>query len=119
MTISQPSIYKSKLNKNYVHKILLNKSQSIYRKSHFVESKLVCFKRSYIESTLYPFLIENNEYLKSGWGIDIWWSYFNKNDLYIVDKIKIEEKIRSKLDNNKGFIEMKNYISKYKLKLKI
>lgn len=121
MKISQPSIYKSVNNKSYVHKVLLNNSKHSFRKSHFIENKLVCFKRTYVEDELLPFLKQNKDYLQSGWGLDIWWSNNNTNSMYIVDKIKVEsiEEEKNTQKNNIGFAEMKYYISKYKLRLKI
>ena len=120
MKISQPSIYKSVKNKSHVHKVLLHNSRQSFRKSHFIENKLVCFKRTYVEDELVPFLKQNEDWLQSGWGLDIWWSSTNKNSMYIVDKIKVEtiEEENSK-KNDKGFAEMKHYITKYKLRLKI
>ena len=119
--ISQPSIYKSPTNKKYVHKVLLHNSQQSkqLRKTHFVENKLVCFKRTFVENELLPFLKENENHLLTGWGLDIWWSFNNQNDMYIVDKIKIEAHEEDHTKNNKGFIEMKYFIKKYKLRLKI
>ena len=118
MKISQPSVYKSPKNKNHVHKVLLHNPKQTFRKTHFVENKLVCFERTFVEKELLPFLKENEGYLKTGWGLDIWWSNNNKNKMYIVDQIKIE---MNKEDNAKteGFAEMKHYVSKYKLRLKI
>ena len=120
MKISQPSIHKSSKNKSYVHKVLLHNPKQSFRRSHFIENKLVCFERTYVESELLPFLKQNEDYLQSGWGLDIWWSVNNKNNMYIVDKIKIESSEEENTKNNKkGFVEMKHYISKYKLRLKI
>ena len=121
MKISQPSIYRSPRNKNFVHKVLLNnfKQSERLRKTHFVENKLVCFKRTFVETELLPFLKENEDHLNTGWGIDIWWSCNNQNNMYIVDRIKIETKEEKYTKNNKGFMEMKYFIEKYKLKLKI
>ena len=118
--ISQPSIYKSGKNKSHVHKVLLHNPKKSFRKSHFIENKLVCFKRSYVEDKLLPFLKQNENYLQSGWGLDIWWSENNKDSMYIVDKVKVEIVVEENTKlYDKGFVEMKHYISKYKLRLKI
>ena len=69
--------------------------------------------------TKVEFLKQNEDHLQSGWGLDIWWSSNNKNSMYIVDKIKVENIEEKNTKNDKGFAEMKHYISKYKLRLKI
>ena len=119
MKISQPSIYKSAKNKSYIHKVLLHNPKESFRKSHFIENKLVCFKRTCVEDEILPFLKQNEDFLHTGWGLDIWWSNNNQNQMYIVDKIKIETGKVDMKDNNKGFAEMKHFVTKYKLKLKI
>ena len=114
--IGQPSLIDSK--KTYIHKILVNKPKSVIRKSHFIENKLVCFKRTFIEDDLLPVLKENKEFLTSGWGIDIWWSSNYYKNLYIIDAVKVDN-VKNEVCDSIGLLEMKHYVSKYKLKLRI
>jgi hypothetical protein len=119
--ISQPSVIGEK-NK-FSHKVLLNVHKSKFRKSHFVENKMPCFKTSFINDNLLNILSENSTFLSSGWGIDRWWSVNFKNELYVVDLVKIKEngKENGKEENCKenGKEEMNHFNQKYNLNLKI
>ena len=119
VTIGQPSLINNK--KCYIHKVLIHKPRSHFRKTHFVENKLVCFKRSFVEEHLLEFLKANREHLETGWGIDMWWSYMHGNKgLYVLDSVKVENvKNDDPLCDKVGKTEMKHFVSKYAIKLRI
>jgi hypothetical protein len=117
MTIAQPSLFNKK--KSYIHKVLMHKPRSKARKSHFVENRLVCFKRSFIEEHLLDFLKANREQLETGWGIDMWWSFVHADKgLYVVDDVRVEN-VQNDMCVKLGQAEMKHYVEKYKMTLKI
>lgn len=114
LLISQPSIF----GKNIPHKQLEynSKSQDV-RKTNIVDSRMPCMKTSFVKYELLPFLNSNRDFLKSGWGIDLWWSHTQKHYIYVVNKIKVEYlSHKNEFDNKIGFNEMKYFKKKYILK---
>ena len=117
VTIGQPSLINKK--KCYVHKVLLHKLRSKVRRTCFVENKLVCFKRSFVEEHLLDFLKANKEHLETGWGIDLWWSFIHADEgLYVVDAVRVEN-VKNNVCDKLGVAEMKHFVSKYAIKLRI
>ena len=112
LLISQPSI----VGKNIAHKHLEHntKSQDI-RKSNIVDNHMPCMKTSFVKEKLVHFLNSNVDFLKTGWGIDLWWSQHNKNNIHVVNVVKIEY-LEDQITNKIGFEEMKHYKKKYLLK---
>lgn len=117
MLISQPSV--DWACKKLAHKVLLNEKKNIFRRSTFVGINAPCFEVNFVKNTLLPFLQENREHLKSGWGVDIWWSNVMKNDLYIVDEVTMKITSSPSEEMKVGMNEKKYFVEKYKLNSKI
>ena len=108
LKISQPSIKVNKSIKSYVREEL-KKTDSLFRKSKFVETKMPCFETKFVMNELLPFLLDNKKFLKSGWGLDLWWSFTYPSDLYVIDTIEI---LDTPIVN--GMKDMKHFKAKYK-----
>ena len=117
LLISQPSVSQS--CKQSSHPPLLNDNKNIFRRSSIVGIEAPCINTVLVKKTLLPFLQENREHLKSGWGVDLWWSHAMKNDLYVVDAVTIKTHAQSKELMKVGLEEKKHIVNKYKLKVTI
>ena len=112
LELCQPSLVKN----NYVaHQSLICKNSTIpIRKNNFIEVQMPCFNKSFINKYLIKFLEENKNMISSAWGIDLWWSSYFKNKLYVIDAIQIEH--TKSITSNKLCREQKKYFEKkYKL----
>ena len=119
--ITQPSIVKPNDSKIYSHHSLLHREDvTCDVTTSFIENKHPCFKVSFVSKYLKPFLESNKLFLKSGWGIDVWWSNVSKSKC-LINTVVIKEVTDStnKNDNSIGKREMKYYLKKYKLKLSL
>lgn len=115
--ISQPSVDIS--CRKLTHKVLLTDKKQLFRRSGFVGIDAPCFHTGFVKSSLLPFLQENRDSLKSGWGLDMWWSQLNCNDLYIVDTVSMNLQ-PPKADIGKiGIQEKEGIVKKYNLTSKI
>ena len=111
VTIGQPSL----MNKKHTpYQMLHNKQKHQLRKTTFVESMMPCFQKEFLENYLVTFLSENSSFLKSGCGIDLWWSSIHSQELFVIDTVRIlhECPIAS---NELCVIEKQHFIKKYKL----
>jgi hypothetical protein len=113
VTIGQPSL----TNKKHTpYPMLCNKQKRELRKISFVESMMPCFKKEFIENYLISFLSENIDFLKSGCGIDLWWSTIHSNELFVIDTIRIRHELPI-VSKDSCVIERDHFINKYKLPL--
>ena len=115
--ISQPSVDLS--CRNLTHKVLLTDKKQLFRRSGFVGIDAPCFHTEFVKSSLLPFLQENRYSLKSGWGLDMWWSQLNRNDLYIVDTVSMHLQPPKREIGQIGIQEKDRIVKKYNLKSKI
>lgn len=117
LLISQPSVSPS--CRQFSHPPLLNDKKNVFRRSSIVGIEAPCINTGFVKNILLPFLQENREHLKSGWGVDLWWSHAMKNDLYVVDAVIMKTQAQSKELMKIGLEEKKHIVNKYKLKVTI
>ena len=111
--IGQPSV--EQCPNGYTHKNLIRESDQGARKAAFIESKYPCFERTFIQDQLLPFLRTNEKHLKSGWGIDLWWSKVaTMSEMYVVDAIVVPDTCNASL-MRVGHKEKRYFESKYSL----
>lgn len=123
LLISQPSVDTS--CRKMTHSVLLTDKKQVFRKSTFVGIDSPCFHVDFVKTHLIPVLQENRDKLKTGWGLDMWWSQMNSKDLYIVDAVSM--KLNPSTSSNIAQIEMAqigmeekdHFARKYDLKNKI
>jgi len=116
--ICQPSIFEDTRNKSFIHQCLLHDPNNThsFRQTELIECKMPCFKTDFVVNHLIKFLEENVKMLKSGWGMDIWWSSTFKDKLYVVDSVKIKNN-KNVVNNTIGMREMKYFLNKYDIQL--
>lgn len=115
--ISQPSV--DLRCRNLTHKVLLTDKKQFFRRSGFVGIDAPCFHMEFVKNSLLPFLKENRDSLKSGWGLDMWWSQLNSNDVYIVDTVSMHIHPQKTEIAQIGIQEKDSIVKKYNLKSKI
>lgn len=118
LTICQPSIVRDIRDKSFIHQCLLhdpNNTNDI-RQTDLIECKMPCFKTEFVVDHLIKFLEDNVKMLKSGWGMDLWWSTVFKDKLYIVDSVKVKNN-KNIVNNTIGMREMKYFVNKYDIQL--
>ena len=116
--ICQPSIIRDIRDKSFIHQCLLHdpNNTSTIRQTQFIECKMPCFKTEFVVENLIKFLDENVKMLKSGWGMDIWWSSTFKDELYVVDSVKVKNN-KNIANNTIGMRELKYFVNKYDIQL--
>ena len=117
LLISQPSVDIS--CRKLTHKVLLTDKKQLFRRSGFVGIDAPCFHMEFVKNSLLPFLQENRDILKSGWGLDMWWSQLNSNDVHIVDTVSIKIQPPNADMGKIGIQEKDHIVRKYNLKSKI
>lgn len=95
VTVAQPSVIACDKN-GYTHKELMQQpiqNRVAIRSSSLVEHKYPCFSADFVSSVLRKFLQENARHIKSGWGLDLWWSSHPdaRSAVYVVDSIAIQD----------------------------
>ena len=95
VTVAQPSVLACDKN-GYTHTELMQQpiqNGTAVRSSALVEHKYPCFSADFVSSVLRKFLQENAKHIKSGWGLDLWWSsHPNVRDaIYVVDSIAMQD----------------------------
>lgn len=86
----------------------------------FIENKIPCFTTDIVKESLLPFLIQNEKFLHSGWGIDMWWATKHSKRLYVVNDVQVVNNIPPTLvDKKTGAKEMIHFIRKYKLSVNV
>ena len=86
----------------------------------FIENKIPCFTTDIVKESVLPFLIQNEKFLHSGWGIDMWWATKHPNTLYVVNDVQVVNNIPPNLiDKKTGAKEMIHFIRKYKLSVNV
>lgn len=86
----------------------------------FIENKIPCFTTDIVKESLLPFLIQNEKFIHSGWGIDMWWATKHSKRLYVVNDVQVVNNIPPTLvDKKTGAKEMIHFIRKYKLSVNV
>ena len=114
MLISQPSVELS--CRTLTHKVLLTDKKQLFRRSGFVGIDAPCFHIEFVKNRLLPILQENRDHLKSGWGLDMWWSQQNANDVYIVDLVSMKLQPQNTEISKIGTVEKDRFVKRYNLK---
>ena len=85
------------------------------RSTKLVEHKFPCFSTDFATSCLRGFLSENAKHLRSGWGIDLWWSSHEsiRDSCYIADKVVVKDTYNPTIAKTVGRKEMQYYARKY------
>ena len=86
----------------------------------FIENKIPCFTTDIVKESLLPFLTQNEKFLHSGWGIDMWWATKHAKSLYVVNDVQVMNNIPPSLvDKKTGAKEMIHFIRKFKLSVNV
>lgn len=117
MLISQPSVDVS--CRKLTHKVLLTDKKQLFHRSEFVGIDAPCFHITFVKNKLLPFLQDNRDHLKSGWGVDMWWSQLNPNDLYVVDIVSMKLQPHDTEISKIGIREKEFFVNRCNLKSNI
>jgi len=83
--MAQPSLYP----KNYCYKHLVNVKDSDYRYVDFIEIQMPIWSKNFFKYKIYPVLMNNQDVIKCGWGLDILMSYLaGFSGMAVIDKAK-------------------------------
>ena len=90
-------------------------TRSSLRKSQLVEHKYPCFSTEFATSCLQAFLAENAKHLRSGWGMDLWWSTHEsvKDSCYVAETAVVHDTYNPTIAKTVGRKEMQYYARKY------
>ncbi|QOI90272.1 hypothetical protein QKU58_gp059 [Pyramimonas orientalis virus] len=91
---------------------------SVVHKTSFVDNMVPCFKKEFVENYLISLLSENEEHLKSGCGLDAWWSWMYPLRLQIVDVVEISQE-QNAVSTIQCAKDTAHFTEKYKISLKL
>ena len=115
--LTQPSVVPCE--KGYTHEALVSRdarnNKCSLRRTRLVEHKFPCFSTEFASSCLQPFLTENPKHLRSGWGMDLWWSSHEsvRDSCYVIDAVVVKDTYNPTIAKTVGRKEMQYYANKY------